>query len=83
VELRGVGRLEILVEVADDFRDELLLGRPPAIDRGLADPGDCRKLGRACPISTTGRDDGGTDYSMTPEVAALFTAARAAVAPLG
>jgi len=37
----------------------------------------------ACPISTTGRDDGGTDYSMTPEVAALFTAARAAVAPLG
>lgn len=35
-----------------------------------------RKLGRAFPILTSGRDDGGTDYSMTPEVAALFTAAR-------
>ncbi len=49
----------------------------------LAWPGRyCRKLGRAFPISTTGRGDGGTDYSMTPEVAALFTAARAAAAPL-
>lgn len=42
----------------------------------LAWPGRyCRKLGRAFPISTTGREDGGTDYSMTPEVAALFAAA--------
>lgn len=45
----------------------------------LAWPGRyCRKLGRAFPISTAGRTDGGTDYSMTPEVAALFAAARKA-----
>ena len=42
----------------------------------LAWPGRyCRKLGRALPISTTGREDGGTDYSMPPEVAALFAPA--------
>jgi len=43
----------------------------------LAWPGRyCRKLGLAFPITTSGREDGGTDYSMTPEVAALFSAAR-------
>lgn len=39
----------------------------------LAWPGRyCRKLGRVLPITATGRSDGGTDYSMAPEVAALF-----------
>lgn len=35
-----------------------------------------RRLGRAFPIATAGRDDGGTDYYMDPEVAAIFAAAR-------
>jgi len=43
----------------------------------LAWPGRyCRKLGRAFPITTEGREDGGTDYSMTPEIAELFSSAR-------
>ena len=43
----------------------------------LAWPGRySRKLGRALPIATDGRDDGGTDYYLEPEVAALFAAAR-------
>ncbi|MEA2375560.1 MAG: hypothetical protein QOD53_2023 [Thermoleophilaceae bacterium] len=45
----------------------------------LAWPGRyCRKLGRAFPIATEGREDGGTDYFMEPEIAKLFAAARAA-----
>jgi len=44
----------------------------------LAWPGRySRHLGRALPITTDGRADGGTDYSMDPEIAAMFTAARA------
>jgi hypothetical protein len=43
----------------------------------LAWPGRyTRQLGRAFPIATDGRDDGGTDYYMTPEIAELFAAAR-------
>ena len=43
----------------------------------LAWPGRySRKLGRALPIATEGRDDGGTDYYLEPDVAALFAAAR-------
>jgi len=43
----------------------------------LAWPGRyCRKLGRALPIATEGRADGGTDYFMEAEVAGLFAAAR-------
>jgi len=43
----------------------------------LAWPGRySRKLGRELPIATAGRDDGGTDYYLEPEVAALFAAAR-------
>jgi Family of unknown function (DUF6416) len=43
----------------------------------LAWPGRyCRHLGRVLPIATDGRADGGTDYYMEPEVAALFAAAR-------
>jgi hypothetical protein len=43
----------------------------------LAWPGRySRKAGRALPISTEGREDGGTDYRMEPEIAALFAAAR-------
>jgi hypothetical protein len=39
----------------------------------LAWPGRyCRHLGRALPIATEGRADGGTDYFMDPEVAGLF-----------
>ncbi|WP_354700229.1 hypothetical protein DSM112329_00495 [Paraconexibacter sp. AEG42_29] len=39
----------------------------------LAWPGRyCRKLDRELPILTDGREDGGTDYYMDPEVAALF-----------
>lgn len=37
-----------------------------------------RKLGRVFPITTDGREDGGTDYSMTAPTAELFTRARAA-----
>ena len=45
----------------------------------LAWPGRyARKLGRAFPISTDGRPDGGTDYLMEPEIAELFAAARRA-----
>ncbi|HWI08101.1 MAG TPA: DUF6416 domain-containing protein [Solirubrobacteraceae bacterium] len=43
----------------------------------LAWPGRySRKLGRALPLATEGRDDGGTDYYMKPAVAKLFAAAR-------
>ena len=43
----------------------------------LAWPGRyCRHLGRALPIATEGRADGGTDYYMEPEVAALFRPAQ-------
>jgi Family of unknown function (DUF6416) len=43
----------------------------------LAWPGRySRHLGRVLPIATEGRADGGTDYYMDPETAALFTAAR-------
>ena len=47
----------------------------------LAWPGRyCRKLGRELPISTAGRDDGGTDYFLEPAAAKLFAAARARAA---
>ena len=43
----------------------------------LAWPGRwCRKLGRDFPIVTTAREDGGTDYAMEAETAALFADAR-------
>ena len=43
----------------------------------LAWPGRwCRKLGLDFPITTTARDDGGTDYLMEPEIAELFGRAR-------
>ena len=43
----------------------------------LAWPGRySRHLGRLLPIETAGRPDGGTDYYMEPEVAALFRKAR-------
>jgi hypothetical protein len=43
----------------------------------LAWPGRyARKLARELPIATEGRDDGGTDYYMDPDVAQLFAAAR-------
>jgi hypothetical protein len=44
----------------------------------LAWPGRySRHLNRVLPIATEGRPDGGTDYYMEPELARLFTAARA------
>jgi Family of unknown function (DUF6416) len=44
----------------------------------LAWPGRySRHLNRALPIATEGRADGGTDYYMDPELAELFTTARA------
>jgi len=44
----------------------------------LAWPGRyCRKLGRDLPIATDGRGDGGTDYFMEPDIAAIFAEARA------
>jgi Family of unknown function (DUF6416) len=44
----------------------------------LAWPGRySRRLGRVLPISTDGRADGGTDYYMEPDVAELFSRARA------
>jgi hypothetical protein len=43
----------------------------------LAWPGRySRHLGRVLPIATEGRADGGTDYYMDPDTAALFKAAR-------
>jgi hypothetical protein len=43
----------------------------------LAWPGRyCRHLDRVLPIDTDGRADGGTDYYMEPDVAALFEQAR-------
>ncbi len=43
----------------------------------LAWPGRySRHLDRVLPIATDGRADGGTDYYMEPDVAALFAAAR-------
>jgi len=48
----------------------------------LAWPGRyCRRLSRVLPIATDGRPDGGTDYYMAPDVAALFSAARAQPKP--
>jgi hypothetical protein len=44
----------------------------------LAWPGRySRRVGRSLPVATTGRPDGGTDYFMDPEIAELFTRARA------
>ena len=44
----------------------------------LAWPGRyARHLGRVLPISTEARQDGGTDFYMEPDVAALFASARA------
>jgi hypothetical protein len=46
----------------------------------LAWPGRwSRKLGRTFPITTAGRPDGGTDYSMGPRVAGVFARARASL----
>lgn len=43
----------------------------------LAWPGRySRRVGRVLPIATEGRADGGTDYYMEPDVAALFMAAQ-------
>lgn len=40
----------------------------------LAWPGRyCRRLGRPLPIATAAREDGGTDYFMEPDIAALFS----------
>jgi Family of unknown function (DUF6416) len=48
----------------------------------LAWPGRyCRRLGRVLPIATEGRADGGTDYYMEPDIAALFAAARTQAQP--
>ena len=48
----------------------------------LAWPGRyTRRLERAFPIATEGRADGGTDYFMTPEVAAVFAAGREQTPP--
>ena len=48
----------------------------------LAWPGRySRHPDRTLPIATEGRADGGTDYYMEPELAELFTAARAASPP--
>jgi hypothetical protein len=50
----------------------------------LAWPGRySRHLDRTLPIATEGRPDGGTDYYMEQEVAALFNAARSLPEPLG
>jgi hypothetical protein len=50
----------------------------------LAWPGRyCRKLGKALPIATARRDDGGTDYWMDEATAALFRPGRPAGPPAG
>ncbi len=46
----------------------------------LAWPGRySRRLNRVLPIATEGRPDGGTNYYMEPDTAALFAAARAQI----
>ncbi len=63
------------------------IGKHLGLDKGshgvagiLAWPGRyARHLNRVLPIATAGRADGGTDYYMEPEVAALFAAGRSAV----
>ena len=60
------------------------LARELALEKGshgvagvLAWPGRySRHLNRELPIATEGRPDGGTDYYMDPDVAALFKAVR-------
>ena len=48
----------------------------------LAWPGRyCRHINRVLPIATEGRADGGTDYYMAPDVAALFAGAKARAKP--
>ena len=51
---------------------------PTALAGILAWPGRwCRKLGLEFPITTTAREDGGTDYAIEPAIAELFSGARA------
>jgi Family of unknown function (DUF6416) len=62
-----------------------LIAKRLGLDKGahgvagiLAWPGRySRHLNRVLPIATEGRADGGTDYYMDPDTAALFAAARA------
>ena len=62
-----------------------LIAKRLGLDKGahgvagiLAWPGRySRHLNRVLPIATEGRADGGTDYYMDPDTAALFVAARA------
>ena len=57
-----------VLEVTGEFRAADKIG----VAGILAWPGRyCRKLGRELPIATEGRDDGGTNYYLQPEVAAL------------
>jgi hypothetical protein len=65
------------------------IARQLGLDKGahgvagvLAWPGRyARHLDRVLPIATEGRADGGTDYYMEPDTAALFAAAHAAAPP--
>jgi hypothetical protein len=77
--------LDLLIDAAGERIAGEQLAQRLQLDKGahglagiLAWPGRyCRRLDRALPIATEGRADGGTDYYMDPDVAALFSAARA------
>ena len=76
---------DLLIDAAGERFGGENIARRLKLDKGahgvagiLAWPGRySRHLGRALPIATEGRTDGGTDYYMEPDVAALFTKARA------
>jgi hypothetical protein len=75
---------DLLIDAAGDRYGGEDLARRLSLEKGahgvagiLAWPGRyCRHLHRTLPIATEGRTDGGTDYYMEAEVAALFAAAR-------
>jgi hypothetical protein len=76
--------LDLLIDAAGERFSGNDIAARLRLDKGahgvagiLAWPGRySRKLGRALPIATEGRDDGGTDYFLEPGVAELFAAAR-------
>ncbi len=75
---------DLLADAAGERFGGENIARRLGLDKGahgvagiLAWPGRySRRINRVLPIATEGRADGGTDYYMDPEIAALFTAAR-------
>ena len=82
---------DLLADNADEPIGGEQLARRLQLDKGshgvagiLAWPGRySRHLNRVMPIATEGRADGGTDYYMDADTAALFQAARKSLPQLG